>query len=230
MTMHLARELENLKKKILSLSALAERSVKQAVRSFRDVDHELAGIVIDSDEEMNQMEVDIEEDCLKILALHQPVAVDLRFIVAVLKINNDLERIGDSAVNIAERSVMLLAEDHISIPADFTDMAEKSQIMLKSSINALVNLNTKLAFEVCAADDEVDALNHKLAEYVKNRIGEKPEQIDSQINLLISTRNLERIADLATNIAEYVIYMVDGEIIRHQAGYHNNPNGSNDLK
>jgi len=210
------REIEKLKKKILSLSAAVENSVKMAVQSIENRDSALAESIIARDEEIDQLEVDLEEDCLKILALHQPVAIDLRFIIAVLKINNDLERIGDLAVNIAERAQFLSTQRSIAIPFDFDSLAEKTQEMLRKSLDSLVNLNTGLAREVCRTDDEVDAINRDMYDLVKNAIRAHPEQLDILIPYLSVSRYLERIADHATNIAEDVIYMIEGIITRHR--------------
>jgi phosphate transport system protein len=215
MPIHLQREIERLKKLILSLSATVEKSLRQAVKSIADRDTGLAKQVIENDIEVDQTEIDVEEECLKILALHQPVAIDLRFIVAVLKMNNDLERIGDLAVNIAERALLLNAQVKIDFPFDFSGIAEKTQTMLRSSLDAMVNLNPPLAREVCALDDEVDAINRKMYDQVKAAIQERPENVDSLIALLSVSRYLERIADHATNIAEDVLYMIEGRIARH---------------
>ena len=215
MSQHFQREIERLKKKILALSAVVEESVRRAIRSVEERDTCLAQRVIKTDVEIDQTEIDVEEECLKILALHQPVAIDLRFIVAVLKINNDLERIGDMAVNIAERAVFLSTQDKLDIPFKLRDMAEKAQSMLRRSLDALVNLDSALALEVCAADDEVDDLFRIMYDHVKDGVAKQPENADSLINILSVSRYLERIADHATNIAEDVIYMVDGEIVRH---------------
>lgn len=166
------------------------------------------------------MEVDLEEDCLKILALHQPVAIDMRFIVAVLKINNDLERIGDLSVNIAERAISLARQVRTETPFDFDGMAVKVQSMLHRSLDALVNSDARLAREVLTSDDEIDAIHRQMYEDVKKAIVECPDKIDSLIQLLAVSRNLERIADHTSNIAEDVIYLVDGEIIRHGARHY----------
>ena len=154
---------------------------------------------------------------MKILALHQPVAVDLRFIVAVLKINNDLERIGDLAVNIAERAVFLADHPEARLSFDFTIMADKAQRMLKKSLDSLVNFSIETAQEVRNSDDEVDALNREVYIKVQQRIRENIDEMPALIHMLSVSRHLERIADLATNIAEDVIYMIAGEIVRHQA-------------
>jgi phosphate transport system protein len=212
---HLRKEIDNLKKKILTLGATVENSVRIAVKSIEDKDTELAQKVIDADIEIDHSEVALEEDCLKILALHQPVAIDLRFIIAVLKINNDLERIGDLAVNIAERTQFLKGNIVIPIPYDLDSLAIKAQWMLRSSLDSLVNLDTRLAREICLADDEVDAINRDMYNLVTEAIRSHPEHVNLLIPYLSVSRYLERIADHATNIAEDIIYMVDGIIARH---------------
>ena len=216
MAKHLQREIENLKKKLLALSARVEFSVKDATLSIEKCNSELAQKIIDNDINIDNAEVEIEEDCLKILALHQPVAVDLRFIVAVLKINNDLERIGDLAVNIAERAVFLAGQPKVNISIDLVDMANNAQSMLKNSLDALINYDAQLAQRVCASDDIVDEMNRQIYLKVQDAILKKPEQIASLIHLLSASRHLERIADHTTNIAEDVIYMIEGQIIRHK--------------
>jgi phosphate transport system protein len=216
MPQHLQREIEKLKRKILALSTVVEESVQKAVKSVEQRNSKLAMSVIGNDIKIDHTEVDVEEECLKVLALYQPVAIDLRFIVAVLKINNDLERIGDLAVNIAERAAFLATQPKIAIPFDLQGMAEKSQTMLKRSLDALVNMDSHLAREVCASDDEVDALNRDMYSQVKIGINRHPDDVESLIHFLSISRHLERIADHATNIAEDVIYMVDGEISRHK--------------
>ncbi|MCX7806448.1 MAG: phosphate signaling complex protein PhoU [Planctomycetota bacterium] len=217
MSKHLEREIERLKKRILALSALVEASVHDAVVAIERRDATLARKIIEGDIEIDHSEVDVEEECLKILALHQPVAIDLRFIVACLKINNDLERIADLAVNIAERAVFLCEQPRIDVPFDFAGMAEKAKLMLKRSLDALVNKDASLARAVIAADDEVDAINRDMYDRVKEGIVKKPEHVHALIHMLSTSRHLERIADHATNIAEDVIYMIDGEIVRHKA-------------
>ncbi|MEJ2704009.1 MAG: phosphate signaling complex protein PhoU [Sedimentisphaerales bacterium] len=217
MAKHLQREIENLKKKILSLGARVEVAVHEAIRSILERDAALARKIIDDDIQIDQTEVEVEEECLKILALHQPVAIDLRFIVAVLKINNDLERIGDLAVNIAERSSFLASQVPVSLSFDFAEMSEKTEAMLNMSLDALVNLSSELAHRVCSNDDTIDAMNREVYLRVQESIPRHPEQMTSLIHLLSVSRHLERIADHATNIAEDVIYMIDGQIIRHKA-------------
>ncbi len=213
---HFETELDRLKKKILLLSSVVEESVEKAVRSVRNRDEVLAREVIDKDHLIDLNEVEVEEECLKILALHQPVAVDLRFLVAVLKINNDLERIADIAVNIAERSLFLSRHEPIDIPFDFEEMNKKSRSMLKQSLESLIHQDSKLASEVCHADDLVDQLNREMYTRVYAAIRKRPEWVEAYVNCLSISRHLERIADYATNIAEDVIYMVEGRIVRHK--------------
>jgi phosphate transport system protein len=217
MAVLMQREIEKLKKMVLTLGADVEEHVHKAVQSVQSRDRSLAQQIIAGDAAVDRFEVYLEEECLKILALHQPVAIDLRFVIAVLKINNDLERIGDLAVNIAERAVYLADQEPVVIPFDFAGMADKTKLMLKKSLDALVNMNAREAWEVCAMDDEVDAINRRMYEQVQEGIRERPDQMHSLIHCLSTSRHLERIADHATNIAEDVIYMVAGEIVRHKA-------------
>ena len=216
MSQHLQAEIEKLKKRILHLGAVVEDAVRKAVASVDAKDVALAKEVIDNDISIDHLEVEIEEECLKILALYQPVAIDLRFIIAVMKMNNDLERIADLAVNIAERALFLAGEMLREMPFDFSDMAQKTQTMLKNSLDAMVNMDCALAEKVCQADDEVDAINREMYGKVQEAIRKAPEHLEALIHLLSTSRHLERIADSATNIAEDVIYMVRGEIIRHR--------------
>ncbi|MBU0698437.1 MAG: phosphate signaling complex protein PhoU [Proteobacteria bacterium] len=216
MAKHFHKELEKLKKRILSLGAMAEDRVRMAIKAIDTRDAVIADKIIRTDYEIDEMEVEIEEECLKVLALHQPVAVDLRFITAVIKINNDLERIADEAVNIA-RGVSYLSREKQTLyfDFDFSVMVEKTQAMLKSSLDAFVNMDTDLAVKVCIMDDEVDEINGEVHRLVKGAIRDNPEQGEHLINLLLISRHLERIADHATNIAEEVIYLIQGEIVRH---------------
>ena len=216
MTKHFQNELERLKKKLLTLSAIVEESVEKAVRSISNRDVQLAREVIENDRSIDLLEVEVEEECLKVLALHQPVAVDLRFVVAVLKINNDLERIGDLAVNIAERSTYLGQKEPIEMPFDFATMEKKTRLMLEKAIDSLIQMNLEVAREVGAADDEIDAINREMYDQVAKGIRNSPDQADRLIHCLSISRHLERIADYATNIAEDVIYMIEGQIVRHQ--------------
>ena len=213
--MHLERAIDELKRLILSLGADVEESVRLSVQSLTQRKSEQALKVIEADYKIDQSEVFIEEECLKILALYQPVANDLRLIISILKINNDLERIGDLSVNIAERAVYLSTEARADLPFDLQNMAEKVRSMLKRSLDALVNRDEKLARKVCEDDDAVDDLNREMYVCVEQTIKKDPDNLNSYIQLLSASRYLERIADHTTNIAEDVIYLVTGEIIRH---------------
>jgi phosphate transport system protein len=218
MTLHLSREIEKLKNMLSTLSAHVEESVQRAVASVLDRDVPLAESVIAFDPQIDQMEVDVEEECLKILALHQPVAADLRFIVASLKLNNDLERIGDLAVNIAELGRNLAVRERVDIPYDLRGMVGIVRGMLRDSLDALMGTDAGLARDVRMRDDSVDAINRQMYPDVQAAIRANPEHIESLIRLLRVSHNLERIADHATNIAEDVIYMVEGGIVRHRSG------------
>jgi len=215
MIRHFQREVEKLNRNLLSVCTLVEESVHNSVKAVTERDAELAQSVIETDDKVDRLEVELEEECLKILALYQPVAVDLRFIVAVLKINNDLERIGDLAVNIAERAVFLASLEGGGVPFDLAGMAKKAKVMLRNSLDALVNHDTQLAKTVCEADDAVDDDNRRMFDMVKDSIDAGKWNVDAMLHQLSISRHIERIADLATNIAEDVIYMVDGDIVRH---------------
>jgi len=215
MSVHLQREIERLKRAILSLSALVEENVGVAVRALLDRDKELAERLIRLDQQVDQREVDVEEECLKILALHQPVAIDLRFIVSSLKINNDLERIGDLAVSISNKALFLIARPFVEIPFDLAGMAQNAQTMLHDSLEAFVNVDVKRAAQVCAMDDKVDAEKKAMRRQIEDLVRSNVARFDVYYALMGVVRNLERIADHATNIAEDVIYMVEGKIVRH---------------
>ncbi|MBM3497457.1 MAG: phosphate signaling complex protein PhoU [Armatimonadetes bacterium] len=218
MARHLDREIQQLKQLLLALSAVVEENLQRSVKALVDRDETLAREAMRVDEEqVDHAEVEVEEECLKVLALHQPVASDLRLIIAVLKINSDLERIGDMAVNIAERAVYLHQACAVELPIDIRAMCAKAQLMLKQSLDALVNLDAALALRVCAGDDEVDELNRANYEAIQARIRQAPDETECLMHYLAVSRHLERIADHATNIAEDVIYMVEGEIVRHHA-------------
>jgi phosphate transport system protein len=217
MAHHLQREIDRLKKNILALGAMVEQSVELAVKSIEERDTKLAERVLATDNDIDHAEVDLEEDCLKVLALHQPVAIDLRFIIAVLKINSDLERIGDLACNIAERTLVISRYPQASVPYDLQGLVDKTKWMLRSSLDSLVNLDSALARSVRASDDQVDNINREMYDLVKEAIRQRPNEIEVLIPYLTVSRNLERIADHATNIAEDVIYMIEGVIARHRS-------------
>jgi phosphate transport system protein len=215
MTKHFRRELENIKKRVLTLGSLVEDRVRSAVKALEEMDGAAAAEIVRLDFEVDEMEVEIEEECLKVLALHQPVAVDLRFIIAVIKINNDLERIGDQAVNIAQRIEVIARRPRPPFTFDYAVMSEKAIRMLKMSLDALVNMDADLAYKVITLDDEVDQIKKEAYDRIKQAIQDLPERVGYYINLLLISRHLERMGDHSTNIAEEVIYLVEGEIFRH---------------
>ena len=215
MSVHLQREIDRLQKYLLSLGAIVEDQVQLAVRAFLERDTELAREVEQRDPDIDHREVELEEECLKTLALYQPVAVDLRFIIAALKINNDLERIGDLAVNVAHKAAAYAADVPIAIHFDLSAMGTKVLAMLHDSLESLIDLDPQLATEVCRRDDEIDVMKHDNRVQVEEQIRCQPELVSPLLRLLAVSRNLERIADCATNIAEDVVYMTSGKIIRH---------------
>ena len=212
----LQSELGRLEKELLTLSAVVEESLHLASKALHDMDTELAVKVIRNDEQINRMEVDLEEECLKILALHQPVAHDLRTIIAILKINNDLERIADLSANICERVLEMAKAPPVDSPLEIAVMVLKTTEMLEKSLDSLVNADLDLAERILRLDDDVDKIHSGNYELFKDRVREHPEEVDSLLSYLTTSRHLERIADLATNIAEYVIYLNEGKIVRHQ--------------
>jgi len=216
MAVHLQIEIEKLKKRIVLYGGMIEKTLENAIRSIQDKNEELARLVLESDTLADQWEVDTEEECLKILALHQPVAVDLRFIIAVLKINNDLERIGDEAVNIAERALRVSLLTLPGAAVDFAPLCGRVQEVLRNCLDALVRVDAPLAHRVRNSDDAIDEMVHAMFVNLKNEIKKYPEQTDQLVEYLRVCRHLERIADHATNIAEDVIYMIEGSIVRHR--------------
>lgn len=216
MSRHLHNEIERIKRDILQSAAIVEDALAAAIRALKERNIGQARRIIDNDARIDRMEVDLEEKCLMVLALHQPVAVDLRFLVAVLKINNDLERIADLAVNISERTAELTIRRPIAIPFDIDAMASMVATMLKQSLDALVEMDADIAETVLSLDDHVDRLHRDAFRQVQDRILEDATQMEQLIQYLSVSRNLERIGDLATNIAEDVIYMINGNIVRHR--------------
>jgi len=215
MSVHLQREIDKLKKSLLSLCALVEDQVQSAVQAVLNRDEAAAREIVNRDIKIDHLEVEVEEECLKTLALHQPVATDLRLIIAALKINNDLERIGDLAVNIARKAIGLAAEPPVELSFDLAGMWMKTHAMLSDSLDSLVNMDGSLAHNVCARDDEIDAMKHSFRVEIEERIRRDPENVKQYLRYMAISRNLERIADQATNIAEDVIYLAQGKIIRH---------------
>ncbi len=215
MRVHLQRDVEKLKRRLLALSTEVEEDVRMAARAIATRDAALARQVVERETQTNAMEVDVEEDCLKILALHQPVAGDLRYIVAALKIDRDLERIADLAAHIAERGLALFAEPPLDVPFRLDEMAEKAEAMLKKALDAFVSLNSAAAHEVCAVDGEINAIKKDTFRQVRKSVLADPARFDALMQVMHVARHLERIADHATNIAEDLIYLVEGRIVRH---------------
>lgn len=216
MSIHLQREIEKLKKHLLALCAVVEDQVQSAIEAFLRRDEFSALQVERRDTDVDEREVEVEEECLKIFALYQPVATDLRLIVAVLKINNDLEQIGDLAVNIARKAAAVAVEPPLDIPLDIAGMWKKVQAMLHDSIDAMVNANAQLAASVYARDDEVDGMKRDMRIEIEKAARRQPELMGRLLKCLAVSRNLERIADYSVSIAEDVVYMVNGTIVRHR--------------
>jgi len=216
MSLHLSRDLEKLKKEVLKLGNLVETAINNAILALNNREASYIDEVFKHENMINDMEVKVEEDSLKILALHQPVAVDLRFIVVVLKVNNDLERMGDFASNIAKRARDLMQEEPLpTLPEFVNELPDLVRTMVRKSLDALVKLDMSLAKEVIEMDDKVDQINRDMYTVVKKEIAKNPHNTETAINVLSCSRYMERIADLSTNIAEDVIFMVEGKVIRH---------------
>lgn len=216
MSKHFQNEIEKLKKKILLLTAMVEENLLRAVKALVENNENLVKEVIAYDVKIDTFEVEVEEECLKILALHQPVAVDLRYVVAVLKITSDLERIGDLAVNISKRTSSINLDSDRVVPINLYEMLDLTLKLVKDAIDAMVENDTQLAKQVCLEDDEIDDIHKNSIKILKENIKKNPQRIDFYLSLLNVSRNLERIADHATNIAEDVIYNIDGQIVRHK--------------
>jgi phosphate transport system protein len=215
MSKHLHRDLDLLKKEILEMGSLVEKATRKAIEALEQRDAELAGEVIEGDDLLDAKEVEVEEECLKVLALHQPVAADLRFIVTVLKVNNDLERMGDLAKNIAERSLDIVL-DRKHVPPQLREMADRVQGMVTRSLDALVRMDPWIARAVLGDDDAIDELNSRIHAHFRSEMERDSSGVSNAISLLLVSRHLERIADQATNIAEDVIFTVEGELVRHR--------------
>jgi len=214
---HFDRELKDLKNRILRMGGTVEDLIVRAIEALRNRERSLAAEALRIEEEIDAEEVQIEEDCLKLIALYQPVAGDLRFIAAVLKINSELERMGDLAVHIAERARDLAGDGEWNVPTDLHRMSTCVQHMVRTSLESLVNHDSELAMQVMRADDAVDEHHSRMFELVSEELQKNPQDVGRLLQLLSVSRHLERIADSATNIAEDVYYLVEGEIIRHRA-------------
>ena len=217
MTKHIERQIALLKERILRLGTLVEEAISKSITALINRDVSLAQRVMASDDEIDRMEVEVEEECLKVLALYQPVAADLRLVVAVLKINNDLERMGYLAKNIAKRVSQLAAGMPCELPPEIRVMATQAQDMVKQCLDAVVNGDPALARQVREEDDAVDEARQRIQRRVMQGIKENPENVESLLRINSVSKHIERIADMATNIAEDVVYMVEGDIVRHRA-------------
>jgi phosphate transport system protein len=217
MQRHFDEELKSLKEQILRMGGLVESQIQQALQALTDRDSALARRVIENDRSVNALDVEVDEDCLRLLALHQPAAGDLRFITTAMKISTELERMSDLAENIAERAIELNEEPQLKPYIDIPRMATWTMRMVKESLDAFVNRDPVLARKVCADDDFVDQLTEQLFRELLSFMIESPQTITRAIRLTFVGKYIERIADHATNVAELVVYMVEGKIIRHTA-------------
>ena len=211
------QEMNLLKEHLLQMAGLAERAISNAIEALVKRDTGLAERTIAEDEKINRLEIVIDEWCLKLLALHQPMAADLRFITSAMRINTELERIGDQAVNIAERVISLNQEPQLKPYIDIPRMAEITQSMVKEVLDAFVKKDVNLARSVCERDDQLDGLNDQVFSELLTYMLSDPKTITRSVHLIIVSRCLERIADHATNIAEGVIFMVKALVIKHHA-------------
>jgi len=218
MTTGRAIDTEHLRRKLLTLSALVEENTRRSVLALRGKDKTVAGVVVRNDDEIDVLEISIQEDCLSLLCEGRQTAGQVREIVAVLRINTDLERIGDLASNIARHVEVLSTHEQALLPAELLQMADCALAMLRKALDAFVDLDAASSRIVCALDDEVDNLNRVVYGIVRDRIIANTVLTDRLLNVLGIARHLERIADCATNIAEDVIFMTSGSIIRHGAG------------
>ena len=217
MDTHFQKELVQLKENLLKMATLVEETIRDAISALMNRDPEMITRTMDKEDKINAMENAIDEMCLKLLALRQPLAADLRFITSAMKIVTDLERMGDQAVNIAERAASLNQEPQLKPYIDIPRMAEIVQTMVKDVLDAFVNRNSKLARSVCERDDLVDGLNDQVHRELLTYMMSDPKTTPRAVHLMIVSRCLERIADHATNIAEDVIFMVDALVIKHRA-------------
>ncbi|MFO1092313.1 MAG: phosphate signaling complex protein PhoU [Planctomycetaceae bacterium] len=215
MSVHLQADLNALHKDLLSMSASVEEMIHQAVAQLSEPSVEDATALMERDTDIDRWDVVIEENCLKMLALHQPVAIDLRRITTVLKLVAELERVADLAVNISERACGLLDAPEVVVPDELKEMAQHAVNMLHRAIDAYVALDSRMAREVCSEDDEIDDANQSLINYLIEQMHLQPDRLDALLHLFSAVRQVERVADHATNIAEDVVYLVEGRIIRH---------------
>lgn len=211
------QDLEKIKERILKMGAFVEDAIRKSIKALVERERDLAIQVIDNDAIVNNYDVEIEEECIRFLAIWQPTGSNLRFVTTAIKIITDLERMGDLAVDICERAVELMEEPPLKPYIDIPRMAEASQKMLKDSLDAFVSKDADLAIEVCEADDFVDNLNQQIFNELLVYMLKDPRNISRAVRLTYITKYLERVGDHATNIAEMVVYMVKGKVIRHMA-------------
>lgn len=212
---HTEREFSKLKDKLLSLSTLVEEQLKQAIQLLSSYDKQIARAIVTEDLQVDTLEVELEEECLKLLALYQPVAQDLRLIVAILKMNSDLESIGDISANISKRTTRLQELGNFTLPEELKVIAQKTKLMFKKSLLSFIELDNKLAYEVLGLDDEIDRINTTLYNWSLDKLKENSKKPEIYVQVFSISKHFERIADLASNIAEDVIYMQEGVIVRH---------------
>ena len=223
MQRHFFQELENLKERLIRMGSLAEQAIAESIRALLERDAQLARHVLDEDEAINRLEMEIDNAVVDTLALQQPVASDLRFILAAQKINNDLERIGDHAVNIAESALQYAGRDPIGRAADIPKMAAIAKTMLRETIDAFVHSDARLARNVLLNDDEIDDLNRKTVDEMADLIREDTKYLAQALDIIRVSRNLERVADLATNIAEEVIFVAEAQVVKHHSAVRREP-------
>ena len=216
MSLHLEREFEYLKRDVSRLGVIVVENLHRAIRSVQEGNEELARAAIALDTEIDELELKLEENVLKLLALHQPVAADLRYLITVMKVSGELEAIGGQVENIAQRALSLLELRRLDMPYDFGAMAEKVSKMTASSLEAMIHMDHDTALKIIDSDDEIDQMHAKVYGIVKDAIRQHPERLDALIHDLSISKHLERIADHAEAIAEDTIYMIDGTIIRHR--------------
>ncbi len=216
MSVHMKKELDKLKKLIFALGTQVDENVELAAQAFDKGDNALVEKVIQSDKNVDQLEVEVEEACLKALALYQPVAIDLRFIVAVLKMTNDLERMSDLAAGVAKNAILYNKRKNTALSISLNPISDLVTSIVRKCIDSLLQLDAELAREVTQDDQEIDSMKKDIKTKIQDAISKEPSETESLIALLMASNRLERIGDHATNIAEDVIYMVEAEIVRHQ--------------
>ncbi|QDV44670.1 hypothetical protein Enr13x_45380 [Stieleria neptunia] len=218
MSKHLQRELESLREQLVNQFTVVEQMIQLAVRALVERRTDFADRVIESDEGVDITDVKIEEECLKLLALHQPMAGDLRWLITVVKVNGELERMADTACNIAERAKAMSSFPLFTVPEKMNEMVDATIRMVRRSLDAFVTTDARMAVEVIKMDDLVDQQNREIIEHLHELIKADPALVEPALHCFSASRQLERIGDLAENLAEETIYLVEGEIVRHKHG------------